>query len=73
MIADEVRELTKDCIKEWFYDYHGTDPGRKIFCWIMDEKTYGKYKKLTGCDGRDSAIRRFETCAGANYAVPVKD
>ncbi|MCP4111612.1 MAG: hypothetical protein GY749_39845 [Desulfobacteraceae bacterium] len=65
---NEVEELTKHCIKEWFHDYNGHDPNKKLLCWIMDEKTFGKYKKLTGCN---RSVRRFETCAGLNYAVPV--
>ena len=66
---DKIRKLTEGCIKEWFYDYKGPDPGRKILCRIMDELTYREYKKLTGIE----AIRRFETCAGANYAVPAEN
>jgi hypothetical protein len=61
-------ELTAGCVSEWFYDYRGSEPNKKIRCWVMDETAYREYRKLTGTE----AIRRIETCAGASYAVPVK-
>jgi hypothetical protein len=63
---NKTEELTAGCIGEWFYDQRGSDPDKKIYCWVMDESDYREYKKLTGIE----AIRRIETCAGASYAVP---
>lgn len=64
---DKIKRLTEGCIEEWFYDYSGS--GKKVLCRVMDEAAYREYRKLRGVE----AIRRIETCAGANYAVPVED